>query len=68
MKDNGGSAFPSGTDVGFVPGMTMRQFYKGMALAGMCAASDRRGPFRDYAHDAAAFADVLIAEDKEAGR
>ena len=35
MRDDGGPVFPSGGDVGFVPGMTLRQWYAGMAMMGM---------------------------------
>ena len=77
MKD-GGPAFPApdfavkdsiGTDAIMrlknLQGMTMRQWYKGMALQGMLAAEtgdDRLEPDQ-YAAEAGRMADAMIAED-----
>jgi hypothetical protein len=69
MKENGGPAFP------FMPqcapgewalgqsGMTMRQFYKGMALIGV-----RTEDLKWLANYVGEIADVMLAEDKEASR
>jgi hypothetical protein len=80
MKPNGGPAFP------YMPqtnpgewaigqsGMTMRQWYKGMALMGELAAqSEADGVWLpktadDLTERCAAFADAMLAEDEEASR
>ena len=67
MKNDGGPAFPRTTEtVPFlnVPGMTMRQWYKGMALAGGVA--ECAGSFAERAWMCGSLADVMIDEDKEA--
>lgn len=33
---NGGQAFPSGEGVDYEPGMTLRDWFAGQALAGLC--------------------------------
>ncbi len=69
MKDDGGQAFPS---LGRPDGMTMRQFYKGRALAGLVYAGlitanmENRNPTWEIATWAGSIADAMIAEDKEA--
>jgi hypothetical protein len=87
MTDNGGAAFAK-LVVGIPPykrrgfeeyeltgGMTLRQWYKGMALAGYLPAPREHAipPFLDPVVDAkyiarvcAELADALIAEDREA--
>lgn len=44
------------------PGMTLRQYYAGKALAGMLSNPETIGPIDGYAHDAVKAADALIAE------
>ncbi len=58
--NDGGPAFPIPGE-GW-PGMTLRQYYAGQMLAGMMANEERSGTFKDFAADAAEFADALIAE------
>jgi len=58
-KRDGGFAFPQGA----FDGMTMRQFYKGMALAGIRIDNIT---VEKMAEIAAAIADALIHEDREA--
>lgn len=83
MKNNGGPAFPFNYEIGFDmpdgkrvstkaanPGMTMRQWYKGMALQGLMSMVSNR---RDHlsadekvdvmAKEAGLVADALLAED-----
>ena len=62
-KNDGGQAFPHGNPThGGDAGMTLRQWYAGQALAGLCA----NGPFAavrpELAQDALAYADALLAE------
>ena len=58
-KRDGGFAFPQGT----FDGMTMRRWYKGMALAGIRIDNIT---VEKMAEIASAVADALVAEDKEA--
>lgn len=44
------------------PGMTLREWYAGLALQGLLASPDRAASIKGYARDAVAFADALIAE------
>lgn len=63
-------AFPShpGTDpAGPGGGMTLRQWYKGMAIAGLCS-GNMRGTCDEFSHKAAELADALLAEDEEHGK
>ena len=62
MRDDGGPVFPPGSDIGFMPGMTLRQWYKGMAIMGQAADSE---PCEKLAAWAGELADALIAEDRE---
>jgi hypothetical protein len=62
VKNDGGPAFPS---VGRVTGMSVRQWYKGMAILTF------RSPdcTEDYiASVTASIADAMIAEDEEAAK
>jgi hypothetical protein len=79
MKDNGGMVGPStrywdSTEGKFRPpeyegGMTMRQWYKGMALAGYIANSEyTRNTAREIAKMASDTAEAMLAEDKEAAK
>lgn len=74
--NNGGAAFPvhPGITCDGQCGMTVRQFYKGQALAGLVGTDPRESPqlsnpdgrkYSDWiAADAAALADAMIAEDE----
>jgi hypothetical protein len=81
MRDDGGPAFPgeSGQEMmsngqwrePSYSGMTLRQWYKGMALLGtvqsgiVTANVEQRNPTKDIATWCAAISDALIAEDRE---
>ena len=61
MKNDGGTAFPTHRDLkNFCPGMSLRDYFAGQALAGMLADSERAGGFSTYAKDAYAFADAML--------
>lgn len=77
----GEPAFPSGerwtrTDLAgnstdnarapFYRGMSLRDWFAGQALAGLCAATDRDGPHELYGQDAYAFADAMLKAREEA--
>jgi hypothetical protein len=64
MKDDGGFAFPTG-DQHNDPGMTLRDWFAGMALQGILASHPHRStkdPGDDTAHEACAWADRMIKE------
>ena len=82
-EKDGGPAFPAGesgtsdTYRAGVPGMTLRQFYKGQALAGMVPTTSERSLWlRDeakhrgvdgyavIAENCGRYADAMLAEDK----
>jgi len=67
MKD-GGQAFPRSGTVVAVQGMSMRQWYKGMALQGLCA-NGRANCIEQHLPEvirvAGFLADAMIAEDEE---
>ena len=44
------------------PGMSLRDYFAGQALAGMLADSTRQGSLGNYAEDAYKFADAMLAE------
>ena len=80
-RNDGGQAFPTACEVGHVDGMTLRQWYAGMALQGWVAAltSDEVDSYdnepvafaehqRAVAKACFGYADALIAEDNEAPR
>ena len=78
--NDGGPAFPGGTVLTelsqergcpIYPGMSVRQWYKGMAMAGMLAAnpdglreSRSADPIYDLTAASAAMADAQLAEDQ----
>lgn len=74
--NNGGPAFPEvvtdldyneGTQERFpntysVGGMTLRQWYAGLAMQGLCASGEYRNATADWiAHEADAIADAMLA-------
>lgn len=68
MKETGGMAFPNcaGNQI-FAPGMTLRDYFAGQALAGLTAAHDTTGGWTGTvetgcAQEAYAIADAMIAE------
>lgn len=70
--NDGGSAFPAAGQVGpehygFEPGMTLRDWFAGQALAGLLAACPTDGGERGIAHDAYLYADAMLAA-RERGR
>jgi hypothetical protein len=70
MRDDGGPAFPrTGEGVGNknydVPGMTVRQWYKGMAIMGKADVVTNDAAIISWAHYAGLLADALMAEDRE---
>lgn len=83
-RDDGGPAFPGPKtrlvtgfndsfpheETVYVDGMTLRQWYKGMALIGWMSANVGRGLVKDdqVISQVSGLADALIAEDKEARR
>ena len=57
---NGGPAFP-GFEKGLpAPGMTLRDYFAGQALAGLLGDPNAGGEFSAYANDAYRFADAMI--------
>jgi len=83
MKNNGGAAFPTITEgsecgikyLNYIPGMTLRQFYKGQALTGMMTNiptedntewpyNSELDPIKEIAKKTGEIADALIAEDE----
>ena len=69
--DDGGTAFPSNDAQGrTIPGMTLRDYFGGQALAGILAGSGDKTGFVDYdekivARSAWGMADAMIAARKE---
>jgi len=67
--NNGGSAFPepfvpksSGLSINMHPGMSLRDWFAGQALAGLCNGARGTGWRKsELAKDAFAFADAMIA-------
>ena len=71
-KRDGGPAFPfeckwhkkDGSTLGPHPGMTLRQWYAGMALqAGLARAGNGWGDPEGVAKDAFAYADAMLAQE-----
>jgi hypothetical protein len=60
MKDNGGRAFPSGQT--YFAGMSLRDWFAGMALQGMLATPGMRYSEGSTAQGAYAYADVMLKE------
>lgn len=68
MKD-GGSAFPCWHGDVWQDGITLRQWYKGMALMGMLANRDYTGnSCGEVAKMTGDYADAMLREDEEAGK
>jgi hypothetical protein len=70
MNKDGGPAFPysaltpEGPQIyGDSKGMTMRQWYKGMALQGMLSGDSNTGEIEALVKDAGKYADAMVAED-----
>ena len=68
-KDNGGDAFPMSTPTDIYPGMTLRDWFAGQAMAGLLAATahpNSTGPAHltdtEWAEKAFSLSDALIAE------
>jgi hypothetical protein len=67
--NNGGSAFPepfvpksSGLSINMHPGMSLRDWFAGQALAGLCNGARGTGWRKaELAKDAFAFADAMLA-------
>ena len=77
MKNDGGAAFPTITEgsecgikyLNYIPGMTLRQWYKSQIMVGLMNTSSVLGINRETAIEAACqIADALIAEDMIAER
>ena len=62
--DNGGTAFPVSEDTAHFPGMTLRQWYAGMALQGMLANPSINIAKSDLCNSAFNFADKMIRAGK----
>lgn len=76
MKD-GGQAFPVANDGGFIPGMSMRQYYKGMVAGHLFSSKDCHESVKRKAAGQSIdvgktisiligmYADLMIAEDEK---
>jgi len=67
MKDNGGTAFPCNSPDGIesYKGMSLRDYFAGQALAGLCANTNSNPDSKNalaFAKDAFALADAMLAE------
>ena len=61
MKDKtGGPAFPCNLDGAEGEGMTLRDWFAGQALVGLCAVAAGEDTFDVFAKDAYAYADAMI--------
>ena len=60
-KQDGGPAFPL-KNLGLYPGLTIRDYFAGQALAGMLANTDIDKPPGPLAEDAYMLADAMLAE------
>lgn len=70
MKENtldGGPAFPI-ADRPNGRGMSLRDYFAGKVLIGYLSDINRIGSFKDYADDAYAFADAMIAARNRAAK
>ena len=56
--NDGGPAFP----VGLLPGMSLRDYFAGQALAGLIACPNTSGGEKDFARNAYKLADAMLAE------
>ena len=64
--DDGGPAFPPDGQYAHYKGMTLRDWFAGQTLAGLCACSEIALPtLTDYAKAAYAQADAMLAARKE---
>lgn len=63
IPDDGGPAFPSPDTRGYdgVPGMTLRDWFAGQALAGIWACPTVNGDHQDLADEAYKTADAMLA-------
>lgn len=67
-KDDGGPAFPMSTGYGYEQtGMTLRQWFAGQALAGLCANPNNHNIQEVCARISYAQADAMIAEGNKDG-
>ena len=58
QTSNGGPAFP----VALLPGMSLRDYFAGQALAGLLACYKTAGSKQDFAIDAYTQADAMLSE------
>ena len=68
-EETGGQAFPTMSNTEYIPGMTLRDWFAGQALAGMAALYTQAGGTSEEIADANAavaylMADAMIAERK----
>ena len=66
-KDNTAPAFPAPASCGPFMGMTLREWYAGLAMQGICVSKDEAGTLleHDYewiAREASRIADAMLAE------
>ena len=60
--NDGGPAFPESCNNQIIQGMSLREWFAGMALQGLLACSDVQGSANDLAKGAVAYADALLDE------
>lgn len=70
--NDGGPAFPStvqydGRNICDIPGMSLRDWFAGQALAGLLASQDRATRIQDNVTQAFAVADAMLAVRSEGG-
>lgn len=68
---DGGPAFPHPSSTAFGPGMSLRDWFAGQAIAGLCADPSNHKLFADKdeaAVSAYAIADVMLAERAKGGK
>ena len=58
---------PSGKTITGTPGMTLREYFAGQALAGICADPSRSGSNRLYAEVCYGLADAMLAAREGGG-
>ena len=66
-NNEGGPAFPvfsENTLSGRIPGMTMRQWYKGQAIIAIAGRMIMQYSHREIVYKAASLADIMVEEDE----